>query len=97
MRMVAIGEKKLKFFYRGEQAVDANQTIFFEAVSGSYKARKGYLTLVSKNAITGAPVVIGPLEFDRKGWLELTEHCLGVAEQLFEVREDKPYPGDEIY
>ena len=88
---------RLKYLYREKQAVDANQSIFLEVVNPGFHKTKGYLTVVSKNALTGAPIVIGPLELDRNAWLALTEHCLNVAELLLEREEDYVYLGDEIY
>ena len=66
-----------KFFFRREIVIDGNQRLILEANS-----LKAYVTVVSVNVLTGAPIVIGPTLLHRDAWLELAEHCTIVADLL---------------
>jgi hypothetical protein len=66
-----------KFRLRKQLVFDANQRLVFDATT-----YKGYLTVISRNMLSGAPVVIGPLDLRRDQWLALSEHCRAVAKLL---------------
>ena len=66
-----------KFRLRKHLVFDGNQRLVFDATT-----YKGYLTVISRNMVSGAPVVIGPLDLRRDEWLALSEHCRAVAELL---------------
>jgi hypothetical protein len=81
--------------FRREIIVDANQRLLIEA--GAYH---GYLIAISKNMLSGLPLVIGPLDLRRDQWRALSEHCRIVA-KLLQGRKYKFSPSDkhpeEIY
>jgi hypothetical protein len=66
-----------QFLFRREIVIDGKQKLVLEA--NSFHA---YVMAVSKNVLTGAPIVIGPSELDREKWLALAEHCRTVADLL---------------
>ena len=63
-----------KFHLRKDVVFDDNQRLVLDATT-----YKGYLTAISKNALTGAPIVICPLDLRREQWMALSEHCRAVA------------------
>jgi hypothetical protein len=74
--------KKARFHYRKELIIDGNQRLVIEVAHARLSMAKCYLTVISKNVLTGAPIVIGPLDLDRGLWLELAASCGEVATLL---------------
>jgi len=67
----------VKPIFSAELIFDNNQKLLLE-----FTFYHGYLTAVSKNVLTGMPIVIGSIQVEREQWLALAEHCQAIAGKL---------------
>ena len=75
--------KTPRYSFRKEIIADGYQKVVLEVTHGYWNHMlAGYLTAISKNMLTEAPIVIGPIELDRDAWLALAGHCTEIADLL---------------
>jgi hypothetical protein len=80
------------YSFRKEIIADGEQKILLEVTHGYWnRSLAGYLTAVSKNVLTEAPIVIGPLNLPRDEWLALAKYCTEIAELLAKRGEKDAY------
>lgn len=75
-------QRREKFHFREEIVVDGSQRLILEVTHARKRMARCYFTVVSKNVLTEAPIVIGPMEMRREEWEKLAKGALSVVEML---------------
>jgi hypothetical protein len=87
-------KKPLRQVFSFDFRLDDNQRLVLEVlyVRGYHW---GYLTAISRNMLSDAPIVIGPTRIEKRQWLKLSQGCRAIAEKLIEHEDRLEMP--EIY